>query len=130
MRNPPCLRLKAVISVSTSSRLAKPAAPQRRKRDDRERENQMSSNERLPQKRGAGRKAGVNPLSINTTQDQRIRATQYSEDDFLLMEDDPDASNPPRLPSSAIRINPPTTRRGSRDVSTQARRPAPYVPPR
>jgi hypothetical protein len=95
-----------------------------------ERENQMSSNERSPQKRGAGRKAGVNPLSINTTQDQRTRDTQYSEDDFLLMEDDPDASNPPRSPSSAIRINPPTARRSNRDVNTEVRRQVPYVPPR
>ncbi|MEO7018522.1 MAG: hypothetical protein ABI234_00030 [Ktedonobacteraceae bacterium] len=90
----------------------------------------MPSSERLPPKQGSGRKAGVNPLSITTTQNQRIRAPQYSEDDLLMMEDDPDASNPPRPPSSAIRINPPTTRRSSRDVSTEVRRPTSYVPPR
>lgn len=94
----------------------------------------MPSNERLPQKpstRGTARKAGGNPISINTTQDQSIHDTQYTEDDFLLMEDDPDASNPPRQPSSAIRLNQPTTtRRSSRDVSAEARRPAPYVPSR
>lgn len=94
----------------------------------------MPSNERLPQKpstRGTARKGGGNPISINTTQDQSIRDTRYSDEDFLLIEDDPDASNPPRQPSSAIRINPPTTtRRSSRDVSTETRRPAPYVPAR
>lgn len=71
-------------------------------------------------------------MSINTTQDQSIRDTQYPDDDYLLGEDDPYASNPPRPPSSAIRLNPPTTRRSSRDMSTdtQTRRPSPNVPPR
>jgi hypothetical protein len=90
----------------------------------------MPSSEKLPSKRGSSRKAGVNPLSINTTQDQRIRDTQYSEDDLLMMEDDPDASNPPRSPSSAIRLNQPTTRRGTREVNTEIQRPVSYVPPR
>ncbi len=88
------------------------------------------SNEKLPQKRGTARKAGVNPLSINTTQDQRIRTTNYSDDDPLLMDDGPDTSNPPRSPSSAIRLNPPTTRRGSRDVSTDVRQPMTTIPSR
>ncbi|MGH2478214.1 MAG: hypothetical protein ACRDHW_00945 [Ktedonobacteraceae bacterium] len=88
------------------------------------------SNEKLPQKRGSARKAGVNPLSINTTQDQRIRDTRYPDDDALLMEDDTDTSGPQRSPSSAIRLNQPITRRGNRDVSTEARRPIPSIPPR
>lgn len=90
----------------------------------------MPSSEKLPPKRGASRKAGVDPLSINTTQEQRIRDTQYADDDLLMMEDDPDASNPPRLPSSAIRLNSPITRRGSRDANPETRRPGSFVPPR
>ena len=59
----------------------------------------MPDNEKSPQKRGSARKAGVNPLSINTTQDQRIRDTRYPDDDALLMEDDADMSGPQRSPS-------------------------------
>lgn len=90
----------------------------------------MPSSDRESSKRGTNRKAGANPLSANTTQEQRIRDTQYPEDDLLMMEDDPDASNPPRLPSSAIRLNPPITRRSNREVGPDTRRPASYVPPR
>lgn len=71
---------------------------------------------------------------MNTTQDQSVRDTQYPDDDLLFGEDDPYASNPPRSPSSAIRLNQPVTRRGSRDTSTETRRsssfPNPNVPPR
>jgi len=97
----------------------------------------MPNNERLPQKsstRGTtSRKTGVNAaIPINTTREQTMRDTQYAadDDDDLLMEDDPDASNPPRLPSSAIRLNPPIARRGTRDVTTETRRSSPNVPPR
>lgn len=92
----------------------------------------MPSNERPLQKPATrGTRKSANPLSIDTTQAQSVRDTQY-DDEFLLGEDDPYASNPPRQPSSAIRLNPPTTRRSTRDVSTetQTRRPSPNVPPR
>lgn len=90
----------------------------------------MSSNERLspkPQTRGTARRTGVNPVPINTTtQSQSIRDTQYrpryTDEEDLLMEDDPDASNPPRPPSSAVRLNKPAAgqiRRTSRDVSPE-----------
>src|SRR5579875_2047280 len=81
---------------------------------------------------GGGRKTGVSPLSINTTQDQSIRNTRYPDDEDLLMEDDPYASNPPRSPSSAIRLNPPVTRRSSRDTTSSGalRPPTPNVPAR
>lgn len=86
------------------------------------------SNEKLPQKRGSTRKTGVNPLPINTTQDQR---TRYPDDDPLLMDEGPDTSNPPRSPSSVIRLNQPTAaRKGSRDVSTDTRQQVPTIPPR
>ncbi len=96
----------------------------------------MPSNDRPLQKpssaRGNGRKNGASPLPINTTQDQSIRDTQYPDEEYLLMEDDPYASNPPRPPSSAIRLNPPVTRRSSRDTSSEVRRlsPNPNVPAR
>lgn len=95
----------------------------------------MSSNERSPQKpsaRGTARKSSERPLSINTTQDQSIRDTKYPDEEYLLGEDDPFASNPPRSSSSAIRLNQPVARRSSRDMSTEARRtaPNPNVPPR
>ncbi len=93
----------------------------------------MPSNERPLQKpstRGTARKSGANPLSMNTTQDQSVRDTQYPDEDFLLGEDDPYASNPPRPASSAIRLNQPITRRSSRDMSTEIRRAAPNVPAR
>jgi hypothetical protein len=98
----------------------------------------MSSNERLspkPSTRGTSRRTSVNPIPINTSQDQNIRDTQYPDEEFLLMEDDPYASNPPRPPSSAIRLNKPapTVRRSGRDVTTetQTRRAVqpPYAPP-
>lgn len=87
----------------------------------------MASNERSPQKpstRGTGttRKSGARPLSMNTTQDQSIRDTHYPDEEFLLGEDDPFASNPPRPPSSAIRLNSPMIRRNSRDMNTEIRR--------
>lgn len=88
----------------------------------------MPNNERPGQKpstRGTARKSGARPLSMNTAQDQSVRDTQYPDEDFLLGEDDPYASNPPRPASSAIRLNQPMTRRSSRDVSTEARRPSP-----
>lgn len=93
----------------------------------------MPSNERPPQKpsaRSAGRKTGTSPIPLNTTQDQSIPDTQYPDEEFLLAEDDLYASNPPRPRSSAIRLNPPTTRRGSRDVDAEPRRPSPNIPPR
>lgn len=96
----------------------------------------MSSSDKSSQKsssaRGGGsRKTGVSPLSINTTQDQSIRDTQYPDEEYLLMEDDPYASNPPRSPSSAIRLNPPVTRRSSRDTGSGVlRSPNPNVPAR
>src|ERR1700731_3224200 len=93
----------------------------------------MPNNERLPQKsptRGISRKTGANAIPITTSHDQSMRNTQYPDDDDLLMEDDPDASNPPRSPSSAIRLNQPTTRRSARDVATESRRQVAQVPPR
>lgn len=77
----------------------------------------MSSQERPPQKspiRTSARKS-ANPLSMNTAQGD----TQY-DDEYLLGEDDPYASNPPRPHSSAIRLSPQgqQTRRSSRDVNT------------
>lgn len=95
----------------------------------------MPNNERLPQKsstRGTSRKTDMNPISINTTRGQSMRDTQYPDDEYLLMEDDPDASNPPRLPSSAIRLNAPspTVRRSSRDVNTETQQPTANIPPR
>lgn len=93
----------------------------------------MPSNERPLQKPATrGTRKSANPLSINTTQEQSIRDTQY-DDEYLLGEDDPYASNPPRPPSSAIRLNSPTTRRSTRDVNTdtQTRRSSQNnVPPR
>lgn len=96
----------------------------------------MSSNERPLQKpptRGTARKSS-NPMSVSANQRQNIRDTQYPDDDYLLGEDDPYASNPPRPHSSAIRLNPgQTARRSSRDVQTDtqaSRRVAPPVPPR
>lgn len=98
----------------------------------------MPSNERPAQKpstRGTVRKSGARPLSMNTTQEQSVRDTQYPDEEFLLGEDDPYASNPPRPASSAIRLNSPTARRSaSRDMSTETRRsaafPNPNVPAR
>ncbi len=101
----------------------------------------MSSQERSsakPTMRGTNRRTGVNnAIPVRTTQDQEVRDTQYN-DDFLLMEDDPYASNPPRPPSSAIRLNkqPSTQRRSSnRDAITETqgqvrRGPTSDVPPR
>ncbi|HEY0755811.1 MAG TPA: hypothetical protein VGD98_17765 [Ktedonobacteraceae bacterium] len=72
-------------------------------------------------------------MAINT--DQGVRDTQY-DDEYLLGEDDPYASNPPRSRSSTIRYNPQeqAPRRSSRDVTTetQVRRPTSNnnVPPR
>lgn len=93
----------------------------------------MPSNERPLQKpsaRGTGRKTGTSPIPLNTTQDQSIRDTQYPDEEFLLAEDDLYASNPPRPRSSAIRLNQPTTRRGSRDADVEPRRLSPNIPPR
>ncbi len=92
----------------------------------------MPSNERpqKPSARGTARKSGANPLSMNTTQEQSVRDTQYPDEDLLLGEDDPFASNPPRPASSAIRLNQPITRRSSRDMSTEIRRSVPNVPAR
>ena len=83
-----------------------------------------------PSARGTARKSGANPLSMNTTQEQSVRDTQYPDEDLLLGEDDPYASNPPRPASSAIRLNQPLARRSSRDMSTEIRRPAPNIPAR
>ncbi len=98
----------------------------------------MPNNERPVQKpstRGTARKSGARPLSMNTTQDQSVRDTQYPDEDFLLSEDDPYASNPPRSASSAIRLNQPIARRSSsREMTTENRRsaafPNPNVPQR
>jgi hypothetical protein len=93
----------------------------------------MPSNDRPPQKPAArtGRKS-----SIDATQDQSIRDTQY-DDEYLLGEDDPYASNPPRPHSSAIRLSPQAQaqrRAGRADVTTETqniRRSSPNnVPPR
>lgn len=96
----------------------------------------MPSNDRQPQKPAARTptRRNANPASINAAQDQSIRDTQY-DDEYLLGEDDPYASNPPRPHSSAIRLSPQAQapRRTSRDVTTetQARRTAPNnIPPR
>lgn len=94
----------------------------------------MASNERSPQKpsaRGTARKSGAKPLSVNTTQDQSVRDTQYPDQDFSLGEDDFDL-NPPRFPSSVVRRNQPVPGRGTSEMSTEARRlaPNPNVPPR
>lgn len=92
----------------------------------------MPSNGRSNQKpaRGAARKSDAHPLEMHTTREQSVRDTQYPDDDVLLSEDDPYASNPPRPTSSVVRLNQPLTRRSSRDMSTEARRPAPNVPAR
>ena len=94
----------------------------------------MASNERSPQKpsaRETARKSGAKPLSMNTTQGESVRDTQYPSQNFLSEEDDFDL-NPPRFPSSAVRRNQPGTGRGSRDMTTEAQRPVanPNVPPR
>lgn len=91
----------------------------------------MPSNERLPQKPAARTTARKNSMPI---QDQSVRDTQYA-DEYLLGEDDPYASSPPRPHSSAIRLSPQGTamRRSGRDVNTetQTRRPSPNnIPPR
>ena len=103
----------------------------------------MANNERSsPPKtstRKTGQKAGPNANSIHTTQDQSIRDTRYYTpyaDEDLLAEDDPYASNPPRSPSSVVRLNKPspTVNRRSREVSLdpQTRRTGepPYIRPR
>lgn len=82
----------------------------------------MPSNGRSQPKQGRAntRKSEIQHApEMHTTQEQSIRDTQYSDDDEFLGEDDPYASNPPRQPSNAIRLNPPMTRRGSRDMSTE-----------
>ncbi|HVU67330.1 MAG TPA: hypothetical protein VHD63_09380 [Ktedonobacteraceae bacterium] len=92
-------------------------------------------NERLPQKpvtRTTTRKSS-NPTSFTTAQDQTVRDTRY-DDEYLLGEDDPYASNPPRPHSSAIRLSPqgPVQRR-SRDVNTETqtrRTSSNNIPPR
>jgi hypothetical protein len=103
----------------------------------------MAKNERFSPKssaQGTSRKTSVNAIPINTTQDYDFRNTQsyarYTDEDNLLMEDDPDASNPPRPASSAVRLNrpAPATRKSGREVNTetQTRRgvQAPNVPAR
>ena len=92
----------------------------------------MSSQERPSQKSTARTSArkNANPMAMNTAQGD----TQY-DDAYLLGEDDPYASNPPRPHSSAIRLSPQgqPPRRSSRDVTTetQTRRTSPNnVPPR
>jgi len=93
----------------------------------------MPSNGRSQPKPGRGntRKSEIQHApGIHTTQEQSIRDTQYPDDEYLLGEDDPYASNPPRQPSNAIRLNPPLTRRGSRDMSTETQRQVPRVPAR
>ena len=94
----------------------------------------MSSQERPPQKSSARTTAGrrnANPMPMNTAQGD----TQF-DDSYLLGEDDPYASSPPRPHSSAIRLSPQgqAPRRSSRgDVTTetQTRRTSPnYIPPR
>ncbi|HEY1353068.1 MAG TPA: hypothetical protein VGF67_25925 [Ktedonobacteraceae bacterium] len=91
----------------------------------------MPSNGRSHQKpaRETGRKSDAHPGAMHTTREQSARDTQY-DDEYLLGEDDPYASNPPRTVSSAIRLSPPTTRRSSRDMSTETRRPMANIPPR
>lgn len=94
------------------------------------------ANERLPQKpvtRTTTRKSS-NPLSTSIDQDQAVRDTRY-DDAYILGEDEPYASNPPRPHSSAIRLNPQgqAQRRSGRDVNTetQTRRPSSNnIPPR
>lgn len=98
----------------------------------------MSSNERLPQKpapRSTSRKTS-NPMSANAIQDQSVRDTQY-DDEYLLGEDDPYASNPPRPHSSAIRLQPQaqaprrtTGRDAHTDTQTTRRVPPNSIPQR
>lgn len=90
----------------------------------------MPSSERSPSKRGSSRKASVNPLSVDTTPEQRVRDTQYPAEDLALTEDEAEASNLPRLPKSAIRFNQPITRRSSRNDNPDTQRPTSYVPAR
>lgn len=91
----------------------------------------MPSNGRERQKpaRETSRKSDANPVAMNTTREQSVRDTQYDED-LLLGEDDPYASNPPRPASSAIRLNQPLTRRSSREMSPETRRPTANIPAR
>jgi hypothetical protein len=92
----------------------------------------MSGNGRSQQKPGRGntRKSDMHALGVNTSQEQSVRDTQYSDDESFMGEDDPFASNPPRQPSNAIRLNQPIARRGSRDMSTEIQRQVPRVPAR
>jgi hypothetical protein len=92
----------------------------------------MSSQDRPPQKSAtrATTRKNANPTSSNRIQGD----TQY-DDEYLLGEDDPFASSPPRPRSSAVRLQPQEQmpRRSGREVNTdtQTRRPSPNnIPPR
>lgn len=89
----------------------------------------MPGNNRQTQQRQSGdmKKSDVNPLLLSTDQGRR---NLFTEED-LLAEDDPQASNPPRPGTSAVRLNNPVTgRRGARDVSTEGTRQQIPIPPR
>lgn len=88
-----------------------------------------SSKRQFRQKQsGDTNKNDLTPLTFST--DQGGRNVQWTEDD-VLAEDDPQASDAPRPPTSAIRWNNPTTeRRGARDSTTETTRQHIPVPPR
>jgi len=92
----------------------------------------MGANNRQSQRRLTGdtNKSDSTPMTFSAGYGRRNG--QWAEDD-LLAEDDPQASNPPRPPTSAIRWNNPTTGRrgtGTRDVITETTRQKIPVPPR
>src|SRR5712691_2300998 len=77
----------------------------------------------LPKRSNRARKEDMAPSPV--TFDSR-RRTPMTEDDVLI-EDDPYASNPPRLPSSAIRLSNPTNQTNTQravNTTTQSQRSA------
>jgi hypothetical protein len=75
-------------------------------------------------------KSDLSPLILSPS---RSRRDEELVEDELLAEDDPLASNPPRPPSSSIRLNTTSTGRratGSRDVSIETTRQQIVVPTR
>ena len=93
----------------------------------------MASSNRQPQQKQSGdaKRGDLTPLTF--TPDASRRQEAWTEED-LLAEDDPLASNPPRPPTSAIRLNSPNvpsgSRRGTRDANLDTTRQQIPVPPR
>ena len=85
----------------------------------------MASSNRQPQQKQSGdaKRGDLTPLTF--TPDASRRQEAWTEED-LLAEDDPLASNPPRPPTSAIRLNSPNvpsgSRRGTRDANLDTTR--------